>query len=88
MAALPLSAAALHTTACCGVTLRHMAGTPSCAAVAGGAITVITVAFVVARYSQDPVNILRWILLMAVAAIVVTVYLTVFPRHCLPCWHC
>ena len=37
-------------------------------------------AFVVARYSQDPVNVLRWILLMLVAALVVTVYLTIFPR--------
>ena len=52
-------------------------------------VTVITVAFTVARYSQDPVNVLRWILLMLVAAVVVTVYLTIFPRYRqtgLLCW--
>ena len=44
------------------------------------AFVVVTTAFVVGHYSKDRVNILRWLLLMVVAALVVTVYLTVFPR--------
>ena len=50
-------------------------------AVPAAALVVITTAFVVGHYSKDRVNILRWLLLMLVAALVVTVYLTVFPRY-------
>lgn len=55
-----------------------------CGAVPFAFLSLMVVAQVIRRYSGDAVNFLRWTLLMIVAAIVVTIYLIVFPRQVCP----
>ena len=51
-----------------------------CATVPLAFVSLMVVSNIVRQYSGDPVNFLRWTLLMIAAAIVVTIYIIVFPR--------
>lgn len=53
----------------------------ACYAVPLGFLTLMIVAQIVRKFSGDAVNFLRWTLLMLLSAIVVTIYIIIFPRY-------